>query len=101
MVALSVSISAISSPISTSSPRFLSQRTTVPSVMVSESLGISIYVAMGRRVRRELGPKASSGQYRGIRVLQDQREKAGRCSSKSNGLSSEGEPAENQFRLSA
>ena len=48
MVALSVSISAISSPISTWSPTLFSQRTTVPSVMVSESLGISMCVAMGR-----------------------------------------------------
>ena len=54
MVALSVSISAISSPISTWSPTFLSQRTTVPSVMVSESLGISMCVAIGRRVRLDL-----------------------------------------------
>ncbi len=46
MVALSVSISAIISPISTSSPSFLSQRTTVPSVMVSESLGISILIGI-------------------------------------------------------
>jgi hypothetical protein len=46
IVALSVSISAIISPISTSSPSFLSQRTTVPSVMVSESLGISILIGI-------------------------------------------------------
>jgi hypothetical protein len=45
-VALSVSISAMISPISTSSPSFLSQRTTVPSVMVSESLGISILIGI-------------------------------------------------------
>ena len=46
MVALSVSISAMMSPISTSSPSFLSQRTTVPSSMVSDSLGISILIGM-------------------------------------------------------
>ncbi len=49
MVALSVSISAISSPISTSSPTCLSHLTTVPSVMVSESFGISILIAMESR----------------------------------------------------
>src|SRR5690554_1703056 len=40
MVALSVSISAITSPFSTWSPTFFSQRASSPSSMVSESLGI-------------------------------------------------------------
>ena len=47
MVALSVSISASTSPISTLSPTFLCHLITVPSVMVSESLGISMLMAMG------------------------------------------------------
>ena len=47
IVALSVSISASTSPISTLSPTCLCHLITVPSVMVSESLGISILMAMG------------------------------------------------------
>jgi hypothetical protein len=46
MVALSVSISASMSPVLTASPSFLSQRTSVPVVMVSLSFGISIRLAM-------------------------------------------------------
>ena len=41
--ALSVSISAITSPISISSPTLTLQEIRVPSVMVSESFGISIF----------------------------------------------------------
>ena len=51
MVALSVSISARTSPISTVSPTFLCHLMRVPSVMVSESFGISIFTgiaSMGR-----------------------------------------------------
>ena len=47
MVALSVSISAITSPALTLSPSFLSQRASVPSVMVGESAGIRMFVAIG------------------------------------------------------
>jgi hypothetical protein len=43
MVALSVSISAMMSPEATLSPFCLRHLTTVPSVMVSLSLGISMY----------------------------------------------------------
>src|SRR4051794_18462401 len=46
MVALSVSISAITSPALTSSPSFFSQRASVPSVMVGESAGIRMLVAI-------------------------------------------------------
>jgi len=46
IVALSVSISASTSPISTESPTFLCHLTRVPSVMVSESLGISMFTDM-------------------------------------------------------
>ena len=102
MVALSVSISAISSPISTWSPTFLSQRTTVPSVMVSESLGISICVGMAGVVRLELGSRTRPGQYRGKKLFQGQRDsfvaggreqQPGGSSSKQEGPSAEGEPA--------
>ena len=54
MVALSVSTSARMSPISTESPTFLCHLMSVPSVMVSESFGISIWMAM-ERVSREGG----------------------------------------------
>ena len=46
MVALSVSISAMTSPALTSSPSFFSQRASVPSVMVGERAGIRMLVAM-------------------------------------------------------
>ena len=46
MVALSVSTSARMSPISTWSPTFLCHLMRVPSVIVSESLGISIFTDM-------------------------------------------------------
>src|SRR5208282_3874595 len=46
MVALSVSISAITSPALMVSPSFFSQRASVPSVMVGLSAGIRILVAM-------------------------------------------------------
>src|ERR1700742_4455596 len=48
MVALSVSISAMTSPALTSSPSFFSQRASVPSVMVGLSAGIRILVAIPR-----------------------------------------------------
>jgi hypothetical protein len=48
IVALSVSISAITSPARTSSPSFFSQRDNVPSVIVGESAGIRMLVAMCR-----------------------------------------------------
>ena len=46
MVALSVSISASTSPAFTASPSFFSQRASVPSVMVGLKAGIRIFVAM-------------------------------------------------------
>src|ERR1700733_14149417 len=46
IVALSVSISAITSPARTFSPSFLSQRDRVPSVIVGDSAGIRMLVAM-------------------------------------------------------
>ena len=46
MVALSVSISAMMSPDLTWSPSFFSQRASVPSVMVGESAGIRMLVAI-------------------------------------------------------
>ena len=46
IVALSVSISAITSPAATLSPSFLSQRARLPSVIVGESAGIRISVGM-------------------------------------------------------
>ena len=46
MVALSVSISAMMSPDSMESPSFFSQLATVPTVMVSLSLGMSIVVGI-------------------------------------------------------
>ena len=46
MVALSVSISASNSPLSTSSPMFLCHSATTPSVMVSLSLGMRMISAM-------------------------------------------------------
>ena len=42
MVALSVSISAMTSPLSTASPSFFSHLARVPSVMVGDSAGIRI-----------------------------------------------------------
>ena len=47
MVALSVSTSASMSPALTVSPSFLSHLTSVPTVMVSLSFGISMMLAMG------------------------------------------------------
>ena len=44
MVALSVSISAMTSPARTSSPTFFSHRASLPSVIVGDSAGISICV---------------------------------------------------------
>ncbi len=49
MVALSVSISAITSPDFTRSPSFLSQRASVPSVMVGDRAGMRMLVAIVRR----------------------------------------------------
>ena len=46
MVALSVSISAIGSPIDTLSPSFFSQRATCPSSMVGDSFGMTTCVAI-------------------------------------------------------
>src|SRR5256885_713939 len=46
IVALSVSISAITSPECTSSPSFLSQRVRLPSVIVGDSAGIRISTGM-------------------------------------------------------
>src|SRR5688500_13419342 len=48
MVALSVSISAITSPAFTASPSFFSQRARLPSVMVGERAGIRILIGMAR-----------------------------------------------------
>ena len=48
MVALSVSISAITSPALMVSPSFFSQRASVPSVIVGDSAGIRMLVAMCR-----------------------------------------------------
>ena len=47
MVALSVSISAITSPARTSSPTFFNQRASLPSVIVGDSAGIRIWVDNG------------------------------------------------------
>ena len=47
MVALSVSISAITSPAFTVSPCFFSQRASVPSVIVGLSAGMRILMAIG------------------------------------------------------
>ena len=47
MVALSVSISAITSPARTASPSFFNHRASVPSVMVGDSAGIRMLVAIG------------------------------------------------------
>src|SRR5215813_5816818 len=44
IVALSVSISAMTSPEWTSSPSFLSQRATAPSVIVGDSAGMRIWM---------------------------------------------------------
>ena len=49
MVALSVSISAMTSPLSTASPSFFSHLARVPSVMVGDSAGIRIWMGMGPR----------------------------------------------------
>ena len=46
IVALSVSISAITSPDLTGSPSFFSHRARLPSVMVGDSAGIRIGVGM-------------------------------------------------------
>ena len=46
IVALSVSISAITSPARICSPSFFSQRDSVPSVIVGESAGIRMFVAI-------------------------------------------------------
>ena len=48
MVALSVSISAITSPEWTSSPSFFNQRDSVPSVIVGLSAGIRMLVGIAR-----------------------------------------------------
>jgi hypothetical protein len=50
IVALSVSTSASMSPALTGSPSFFSHLTSVPTVMVSLSLGISMMSAMGGKV---------------------------------------------------
>src|SRR5437870_11477586 len=52
MVALSVSMSAISSPALTRSPTFLFHLMTVPSVIVSESWGMVISKGMGLQIQR-------------------------------------------------
>src|SRR5207245_10244419 len=52
MVALSVSMSAISSPALTRSPSFLFHLMTVPSVIVSESWGMVISKGMGLQIQR-------------------------------------------------
>jgi hypothetical protein len=48
IVALSVSISAMTSPEWISSPSFLSQRVTAPSVIVGDSAGIKIWIGMAK-----------------------------------------------------
>src|SRR5215212_692189 len=59
IVALSVSISAITSPALTSSPSCLSQRASLPSVMVGERAGIRIWVPMSARplLDQHVGPQ--------------------------------------------
>ena len=56
IVALSVSISAMTSPGATGSPSFLSQRAKVPDSIVGESAGMAMVIGIGRallRPRRE------------------------------------------------
>ena len=48
MVALSVSISASTSPEETGSPSFFSHLASVPSVIVGDRAGIRIWIAMAR-----------------------------------------------------
>src|SRR3546814_18349888 len=58
MVALSVSISAMTSPMATGSPSFLCQVASVPSVMVGDNAGIRI--SIGIQVPPETGAAGSS-----------------------------------------
>ena len=74
MVALSVSISARMSPISTESPTCLCHLMRVPSVMVSESLGISMFTDM---VLIGSGVGVRMGKCQGISSLF-----SGRCGNK-------------------
>ena len=60
MVALSVSISAITSPAVTVSPSFFSQRASVPSVMVGERAGIRMLVGIRRSSSRHRRPIAAA-----------------------------------------
>ena len=65
IVALSVSISARTSPARTSSPTFFSQRASFPSVMVGLSAGIRICVAM-RQPSTRISVQSSAGSGSGL-----------------------------------
>ena len=60
MVALSVSISAMTSPAVTLSPSFLSHLASLPSVMVGDSAGIRILVGI---VGIPSGTRAATAAY--------------------------------------
>src|SRR4051812_19682677 len=55
MVALSVSISASTSPEATLSPSFFSHRASLPSVMVGDSAGMRISMAIGSGLHEHVG----------------------------------------------
>src|SRR3984957_194548 len=57
IVALSVSISAMTSPARTSSPTDFNQRESLPSVMVGDRAGIRICVAICSALQQHVGPK--------------------------------------------
>ncbi len=66
MVALSVSISAITSPARTSSPTFFSQRASLPSVMVGLSAGMRICVDMVDQASASTSVQSSAGSGSGL-----------------------------------
>ena len=76
IVALSVSISAMTSPAWTSSPSFFSQRARLPSVIVGDSAGIRISIGMSptspfslvMRARTQRGDPRASGEQRHPRI---------------------------------
>jgi len=80
IVALSVSTSARMSPVLTGSPSFLSHLMSVPTVMVSLSLGISMMLAMGVVVPRP--GRQSSASMTALSILWG----LGSCSASTGGL---------------
>src|SRR5262249_68038 len=73
MVALSVSISASTSPEATWSPSFFNHFASLPSVMVGDSAGIRIWIVIASGLGQHVGPElrriglgAGLGEFRGV-----------------------------------